>query len=124
VGTDRVRDAAARIAPAVVDIHIEGKAIQVPSPFSDDPVFRRFFGLPNSGTSGQEARIVPRGAGSGVIIRRDGTILTNAHVVDDAARITVQFAGKAYGARVIGKDDLSDVAVVQPGQFRRRAREH
>jgi serine protease Do len=108
-----VRSAAARIAPAVVDIHIEGRAIQVPSPFSGDPFFRRFFGLPAPGTGDQEERIVPRGAGSGVIIRPDGTILTNAHVVDDAARIAVQIAGKSYDARVIGKDDDSDIAVVK-----------
>jgi S1-C subfamily serine protease len=112
-GAELVRGAAARIAPAVVDIHIQGKAIQEPSPFPEDPFFRRFFGLPPEGTDGQGERIVPQGAGSGVIIRRDGTILTNAHVVDDAARITVQIAGKWYEARVLGKDDVSDIAVVK-----------
>jgi S1-C subfamily serine protease len=112
-GADLVRGAAARIAPAVVDIHIKGNAISVPSPFSDDPNFRRFFGLPAPGPGGGGERIVPQGAGSGVIIRPDGTILTKAHVVDDAARITVQIAGKGYEARVIGKDDVSDIAVVK-----------
>jgi S1-C subfamily serine protease len=112
-GADLVRYAAERVAPAVVDIHMEGKAIQVPPPFSDDPFVRRFFGLPPGGTDDQGERIVPRGAGSGVIIRQDGTILTNAHVVDDAARINVQVAGKGYDARVIGKDDVSDIAVVK-----------
>jgi S1-C subfamily serine protease len=108
-----VRSAAARVAPAVVDIHIEGKAIQVPAPSTDDPFLRRFFGLPAPGTGDQGERIVPRGAGSGVLIRPDGTILTNAHVVDDAAQIALQIAGKSYDARVIGKDDVSDIAVVK-----------
>jgi S1-C subfamily serine protease len=112
-GTDLVRYAAERVAPAVVDIHMEGRAIQVPAPFADDPFFRRFFGLPPGGSDDQGERIVPRGAGSGVIIRQDGTILTNAHVVDDAVRISVQVAGKGYDARVIGKDALSDIAVVK-----------
>src|SRR5205823_6370233 len=69
-GPDWVRVAAEEVTPAVVDIHTEGKAIPVPQPFSDDPFFRRFFGLP--APREQEERIVPRGAGSGFIISRDG----------------------------------------------------
>ena len=111
---NQVRNAASRVAPAVVDIHTVGKALQSePQPFSDDPFFRRFFGGPGPDGGSQPERVVPRGAGSGVIISADGYIITNAHVVDTAERVSVQVGDKGYDARIIGKDEVSDIAVVK-----------
>jgi len=105
--------AAAKLEPAVVSIHTVGKAVQmaaVSSPFDDDPLFRHFFGSPNLPHGGGEA---PRGAGSGVIISPDGYVLTNNHVVANTSKVTVNVGDKGYDARVIGTDDVTDIAVVK-----------
>lgn len=55
-----------------------------------------------------------QGVGSGVIYRKDGYILTNAHVVEDAKEIIVQMAdGRSFPGQVIGRDALTDLAVVK-----------
>ena len=52
--------------------------------------------------------------GSGFVIGKDGTILTNAHVIDGATKVTVQFAnGKTVNAKVVGKDRSSDIALLK-----------
>jgi len=72
--------------------------------------FRRFFdfgeGFPAPGPG--------RGTGSGVVLDASGNVLTNSHVVKNATKVTVLFQdGGAYEAEVVGKDDLTDVAVVR-----------
>lgn len=55
-----------------------------------------------------------RGSGSGFVIRDDGYIVTNAHVVDEAERIEVKLAtGKRHQARVVGQDDRTDLALLK-----------
>ena len=57
---------------------------------------------------------VERGTGSGFIISADGRILTNAHVVDGADTVTVILKdGRSFKGKVLGKDELTDVAVVK-----------
>jgi S1-C subfamily serine protease len=57
------------------------------------------------------------GTGSGIILRSDGHIITNAHVVEDAQKITVTLAsGDAVQGRLIGADPETDVAVVKVGR--------
>lgn len=106
VGDSVVADAAAKVDAAVVTVHTVGKPTGG-NPFGDDPVLRRF------GLGGGPQ--VSRGAGSGVIISSDGYILTNNHVVDNTATLTVNVGGKgkAYNARVIGADPITDIAVVK-----------
>lgn len=82
---------------------------QLPEEFND-PIFQRFFGsqLP------EQQNRVERGTGSGFIISADGRILTNAHVVDGADTVTVTLKdGRSFKGKVLGKDDLTDVAVVK-----------
>lgn len=59
-------------------------------------------------------RRVQQGTGSGFIIRGDGLVMTNAHVVDGADTVTVTLKdGREFTGRVMGKDELTDVAVVK-----------
>ena len=104
-----IADATAKVEPAVVDVHTVGRAIaQASDPFGSDPFFR-FFG----GGGGQASPVRPQGAGSGVIISKDGYILTNNHVVADTEQVTVNVSGKGYTAKVVGADPVSDIAVVK-----------
>jgi Do/DeqQ family serine protease len=83
---------------------------QLPDEFND-PLLRRFFG---SQLPAQGQRRVQRGSGSGFIIGADGRILTNAHVVDGADTVTVTLKdGRTFKGKVLGKDELTDVAVVK-----------
>ncbi|MHC5937381.1 HhoA/HhoB/HtrA family serine endopeptidase [Nostoc sp.] len=99
-----------RVGPAVVRIDSSRTVkTQIPDEFND-PFFQRFFGsqLP------QQQNRVERGTGSGFIISADGRILTNAHVVDGADTVTVTLKdGRSFKGKVLGKDDLTDVAVVK-----------
>ncbi len=93
--------AVARVAPSVVTVQTE-TVEQVPMDFWEE-----FFG----GRSGQ--RVAP-GMGSGFVIRPDGVILTNAHVVSGATKVSVMMRdGTTYPATVLGKDETNDLAVVQ-----------
>ena len=96
-----ITDAVARVAPSVVTVQTE-VIEQVPA-----DVFEQFFG----GRSGQRAAA---GLGSGFIIRPDGAIVTNAHVVAGATRIQVALRdGTTYPARLIGSDETNDLAVIK-----------
>ena len=107
----------ARNAPAVVNVSVAGKvrrtaeAPDFPGLEPGDPFyefFRRFQGAQPHG----EQRV--RGQGSGFIVREDGVILTNAHVVDGADEVTVRLADKReFKAKVIGADKATDVAVLK-----------
>ena len=86
------------------------------SPFFSDPFFRRFFGrqVPEQPNKRRE-----HGLGSGVIINPDGYILTNNHVVDGAAEVTVSLADKReFKARIVGTDAKTDIAVLKISETR------
>jgi serine protease Do len=110
-----------RYGPAVVNISVTGKAHQVPAvDQQDDEVdprdpFSQFFrGFPNPRQRGGEDAPVTHALGSGFIISADGTILTNAHVVDGAQEVIVKLTDRReFKAKVIGADKTSDVAVLK-----------
>ncbi len=107
-------DVVDHVAPAVVTIHAS-RRVRAPQqfPFFDDPFFRNFFGggVPRS-RGGQTE--VQQALGSGVIVRADGDILTNHHVIDGAEDIKVDLSSRStYSAKVVGSDPASDLAVLK-----------
>jgi len=113
--------AAEKVRPAVVHIEAEqkvklgGLTPNDPYELFNDEFFRRFFG------PGMRPRMRPqpreqlrRGQGSGVIVDRNGYILTNNHVVGGADKIRVRLSDKRqFDAKLVGRDERSDVAVIK-----------
>ena len=99
-------EAAKKAVPSVVNISAT-RQVRRRNPLLDDPVFQRFFGerLP------QETQL---SLGSGVIVSREGYILTNDHVVEGVAEIHVTLAdGRVTTGKVVGSDPDTDLAVVR-----------
>ncbi len=96
-----ITGAVARVAPAVVTVKTE-VVERVPADF-----YEQFFG-------GRSGRRATAGLGSGFIVREDGVIVTNAHVIDGATRVEVALRdGTTYSARVLGSDETNDLAVIK-----------
>ena len=101
-----------RVGAAVVRIDTERTVTRNVDPFLDDPFFRRFFGDEFRSSIPRERRV--RGQGSGFIIDRSGILLTNAHVVDRAEKVTVTLKdGREFEGKVQGVDEVTDLAVVK-----------
>jgi serine protease Do len=105
-----------KAAPSVVNIYSTRIIHEHPrrNPFQDDPFFRQFFG----GQFPQEDQARTRkeeSLGSGVIVSPDGYILTANHVVADAdeIKVAINSGKKELTAKVIGRDKLTDVAVLK-----------
>ena len=98
----------ARAAPAVVNVYA-AKMVTVRNPLLDDPIFRRFFGMP--GGSGEQ---IQRSLGSGVLIDAAGLVVTNNHVIEGADQVKVSLADKReFEAEMVLKDSRSDLAVLR-----------
>ena len=101
-----------RVGPAVVRIDTERTVSRNLDPLMEDPLFRRFFGDEFPTQSPRQERL--RGQGSGFVIDKSGTVLTNAHVVDKADRVTVTLNdGSVFPGEVLGTDEVTDLAVVK-----------
>jgi serine protease Do len=83
------------------------------SPLLQDPFFKEFFGPFFRGAIPRER--IQRSLGSGVILTKDGYIATNYHVIKDSDEITVNIPDKEkeYKAKIVGKDPLTDLAVIK-----------
>lgn len=110
-------DLADAVGPSVVNIRVTKiQKTDLPdiSEFENGPfgnMFREFFG---DMTRRFPRQYKSRGAGSGVIVNQDGTILTNSHVVEGASEIMVTLNDKQeYKARVVGRDQKTDLAVIK-----------
>ncbi len=113
---DAFMEVAERVNPTVVQISSERLATrengQMRNPFEGTP-FEDFFG----GFEGPQQPRPQTGLGSGVVIRSDGYVITNNHVVEGADEVTVvMMDGTRYEAEVIGTDAVSDVAVIKVDQ--------
>ena len=102
-----------RTAPAVVNIYARKIVRQANrSPFFNDPFFRRFFGdmLPPGATR----KRIANSLGSGVIVRPDGYIVTNHHVISGADEVTVALSDRReFDARIVLADERTDLAILQ-----------
>jgi S1-C subfamily serine protease len=100
-----------RTGAAVVRIDTEAVVTRRLDPMFDDPFFRDFFG-DRFRMAPQQQRVA--GQGSGFIIDRSGVILTNAHVVSNADKVTVTLKdGRTFNGEVKGSDEVTDLAVVK-----------
>jgi Do/DeqQ family serine protease len=97
-----------RVQPAVVNVYA-AKIVQNHNPFLDDPIFRRFFGLPG----GQQEQM-QRSLGSGVMVDPSGLVVTNVHVIEGADQVKVSLSDKReFEAEIMLKDPRSDLAVLR-----------
>lgn len=111
-----VIDVVKQAGPAVVSIIISQDLSKIPgygmNPFSQDPFFNYFGGQSQQPTSPNIQEI---GAGSGFLVSADGLIVTNKHVVSDAAAsyTVITSDGKKYDAQVLAQDPVNDLAIVK-----------
>ncbi|MGA2287597.1 DegQ family serine endoprotease [Bradyrhizobium sp.] len=97
-----------RVQPAVVNVYA-AKVIQDRNPLLDDPIFRRFFGVP-----GQQPEQMQRSLGSGVMVDPSGLVVTNVHVIEGADEVKVSLSDKReFEAEIVLKDPRSDLAVLR-----------
>ncbi|MDH3980438.1 MAG: trypsin-like peptidase domain-containing protein [Gammaproteobacteria bacterium] len=109
VGPVSYADAVQRAAPAVVNIHTAKIITRRAHPLLEDPIFKHFFGDRFS----RSRREVQTSLGSGVLISKQGYVLTNNHVIDGADEIQVLLAdGRSAQATVVGTDADTDLAVL------------
>jgi serine protease Do len=105
-------DLAARVSPSVVNI----KVTSIAKTDFPDQLFGDNFPFPGFRMAGPQPRqpFKRQGAGSGFILRNDGLILTNNHVVEDGQDITVTLYDKQqYKAKILGRDPKTDLAVIK-----------
>lgn len=96
-------------APAVVNVYSSRTVKRRANPFADDPFFSQFFG----GNAAPRERM-ERSLGSGVIVRSNGVIVTNSHVVDGADELRIVLNDRReFDAKIIAQDVQSDLAVLQ-----------
>ena len=97
-----------RVQPAVVNVYA-AKVVQNRNPLLDDPIFRRFFGVP-----GQQPEQMQRSLGSGVMVDSSGLVVTNVHVIEGADQVKVSLSDKReFEAEIVLKDPRSDLAVLR-----------
>jgi serine protease Do/serine protease DegQ len=107
-----------RVSPSVVNIATRGTVKERAgqhNPLLDDPFFRKFFNAPPDAKPRERQFL---SAGSGVIVdAKNGYIITNYHVVENASEITITLLdNQSFSAKVIGSDEGADIAVLQAKQ--------
>src|SRR6201988_5415265 len=98
-----------RAQPAVVNVYA-AKVVQNRNPLLDDPIFRRFFGVPGN----QQPEQMQRSLGSGVMVEPSGLVVTNNHVIEGADQVKISLADKReFEAEIVLKDSRTDLAVLR-----------
>ncbi len=98
-----------RVAPAVVNVYARTVVQTQVNPLFNDPLFQQFFGA-----TPEMRQRVQQSLGSGVIVRADGLILTNNHVVEGGTDIVVALSDKReFKAKVLLADPRTDLAVLK-----------
>ena len=108
-----IKDSVHSIVNISAKRHVDTSIDTLPLQMFNDPFFRKFFGDQFNNQFKQNR--VQRSLGSGVIVSKDGYIVTNNHVVENAEEITVTIGDDSteYNAKLIGKDADSDIAVIK-----------
>ncbi len=97
-----------RVSPAVVNVYA-ARVVETRNPMLDDPIFRRFFGIP-----GGSREQIQRSLGSGVIVDPSGLVVTNNHVIENMSEVKVSLADKReFEAELVLKDPRTDLAVLR-----------
>ena len=97
-----------RASPAVVNVYA-AKTVRNDNPLLQDPIFRRFFGIP-----GQSPEQMQRSLGSGVMVDAGGLVVTNNHVIEGADQVKVSLSDKReFEAEIVLKDSRTDLAVLR-----------
>ncbi len=98
-----------QVTPAVVNISVITRSPMEDNPLFRDPLFRRFFNIPDRPSRGEQS------AGSGVIVdRARGYVLTNNHVINNAQEVVVTLKDRrALKAKLVGTDPGTDIAVLK-----------
>ena len=108
--SDAFNNVAEKVTPSVVTVYTEQTVKTRRHPYYN---FEDFFGLPNPNQR-KEREQKQQGLGSGIIVSKDGYILTNNHVVAGADEVKVRLSNnKEYKAEIIGADKKSDIAVIK-----------
>lgn len=110
IGPTNIADMVEKVSPSVVNIETSVVSEDSNDVYFNDPFYRQFFG-DNTDNPPQN---IETGIGSGFIISKDGYILTNQHVINNATSITVNIANDGkYEARVVGQDYELDLAILK-----------
>src|SRR5690349_7317003 len=98
-----------RVQPAVVNVYA-AKTVQNRNPLLDDPIFRRFFGVPGN----KQPEQMQRSLGSGVMVDTSGLVVTNNHVIEGADQVKISLSDKReFEAEIVLKDSRTDLAVLK-----------
>ncbi len=110
VGVVSYASAVQKSAPAVVNIYATQVVEERQAALMEDPFFKRFFGNPE----GKRPQRSASSLGSGVIMDKQGYVLTNNHIIKDASEIAVVLAdGRSTRASIVGADPESDLAIIK-----------
>src|SRR5438876_3993355 len=117
-GTTSFAPVVKKVAPSVVKVFTSSKVVPIADrglALPNDSFWRRFFGEDAEGPAKPFHAPRQHGLGSGVIVSKDGYILTNNHVVDgaDEVKVTLNVDSAEYTAKVIGRDPKTDIAVLK-----------
>ena len=110
---DSIKNSVNSIVNISAKRHVSASIDNLPLQMFNDPFFKRFFGDQFENQFKQNR--IQRSLGSGVILSKNGYIVTNNHVIENAEEITVTIGDDTteYSAKLIGRDSDSDLAVIK-----------